>query len=159
MPDRRIDDQLATLVEAGSAHLVGLVTDDGMPYAARGWGAVCDRSTNRVHVLLATVEVGEAGGPALVGSPIALTATDVRTLVSYQFKGRIERLSELTDADHIVFENYCDDYYRAVMEVDLISRELMERMEPDELIVCDMLVDSVFDQTPGPGAGRAYAGT
>jgi hypothetical protein len=141
-----LDASWRTLFESGSAHIVGLVKDDGTPFATRGWGIRVAADGSRATVLLAASEV--------LGSAIAVTCTHVRTLRSAQIKGTIESVRPTDDADRAVLERFCDEFFTDVLAVDLISRAMMERLVPDELVACTFTIVEAYDQTPGPGAGR-----
>jgi hypothetical protein len=153
-----LDDRAERTLMLGSSHLAALPTADGAPFALRGWGARLDGDRSGARVLLAAIDVGAvtADASSLVGEWIAYTATDVRTHASVQMKGPIRSVGATTEDDLERFIAYCVEYYDAVMDVDFISRELMERMEPVDLVVVDFGIEQVFDQSPGPGAGLPY---
>src|SRR4051812_35481518 len=86
------------LFESGSAHIVGFVSDDGMPFATRGWGMRVSEDGSRATILLGATEVR--------GSLMAVTCTDVATLRSAQIKGAVESVRPFEDADRAVLERY-----------------------------------------------------
>ena len=141
-----LDASWRALFESGSAHIVGFVTDDGVPFAARGWGIRIAADGSRATILVAATEVR--------GSAIAVTCTSVTTLRSAQIKGTIESVRPMDDADRAVLDRFCDEFFTDVLAVDLISRTMMERLVPDELVACTFTIVEAYDQTPGPGAGR-----
>jgi hypothetical protein len=141
-----LDASWRALFESGSAHIVGFVSDDGMPFATRGWGMRLAADGDRATILVGTSEVR--------GSRIAVTCTSVRTLRSAQVKGAIESVRPFEEADRPVLERYCDEFFDDVLEVDLISRTMMDRLVPDELVACTFTITEAYVQTPGPGAGR-----
>ncbi len=152
-----VDEALTLLVQSGSAHIVALGDRNGDPFATRGWGAAFVDAKTSVRVLLAPEELAlVASEHELIGRPIAFTATDVRSLVSAQLKGRIQTVEAAGDDDRAMFDAYRKDYYDAVLEVDFISRELMARTEPGSVVACTFSIEEGFDQTPGPRAGREY---
>jgi hypothetical protein len=153
-----LDERAERTLMLGSSHLAALVTADGSPFALRGWGARLDDDRSSAHVLLAAIDVGRVCDDAasLVGAWIAYTATDVRTHASMQMKGPIRGVGLVSESDLELFAAYCTEYYDAVMDVDFIDRELMERMEPVDLVVVEFEIEQVFDQSPGPGAGLPY---
>jgi hypothetical protein len=141
-----LDDGWRAIFESGSAHIVGFASDDGMPFATRGWGMRVAEDGSRATILLGATEVR--------GSLIAVTCTDVRTLRGAQVKGAVLSVRPFEEADRPVLERYCDEFFNDVLEVDLISRTMMERLVPDELVACTFAISEAYDQTPGPGAGR-----
>jgi hypothetical protein len=153
-----LDDRVCATLASGSSHLAAVTAADGTPFAMRGWGATVNAGERCLRVLLDAADVERLvdDGAVLVGSWIAYTAASVRTLTSFQLKGRVSTSEAVSDADRGVYERYCEEYYAAVLDVDFIRRELMERMEPEALVAVEFEVEELFDQSPGPGAGRAY---
>ncbi len=86
---------------------------------------------------------------------IAITATDVPTLRSLQLKGRIADVEPMTDDDLAKSEQYTNDFYDDIVSTDHIPRDLLERVRPREFVVCTVVVDELYDQTPGPRAGTS----
>lgn len=155
MPPTCVDVEWVDLFEGGSAHIVGLLRADGTPCATRGWGIRISDGTE-ARLLLGATEVAALGYPGddLTGSTIALTCSDIATLRSAQVKGPVRSVEPPTAEDLRVKQRYCDGYFDAVLRVDLISRALMERMEPDDVVACTFTIEEAYEQTPGPGAGR-----
>jgi hypothetical protein len=153
-----LDERAERTLMLGSSHLAALVTADGAPFGLRGWGARLDDDRSSAHVLLAAIDVGAVTVDAstLVGVWIAYTATDIRTHASMQMKGPIRSVGPAAESDLELFAVYCSEYYDAVMDVDFIDRELMTRMEPDDLVAVEFEIEQAFDQSPGPGAGGPY---
>jgi hypothetical protein len=141
-----VDAGWRALFESGSAHIVGLVREDGTPFATRGWGIRLAPDGSRATVLLGAGEVR--------GTFIAVTCTSVATLQGAQIKGPIESVRPANDADRAVLEQFCEEFFADVLAVDLISQAMMERLVPDELVACTFAIVEAYDQTPGPGAGR-----
>jgi hypothetical protein len=86
---------------------------------------------------------------------VAVTATDVRNLRSVQLKGRITDIAPATADDLERFRTYLDEFAVDVYESDGTERALFERFVPFAFAACEVAVDDVFDQTPGPSAGAA----
>jgi hypothetical protein len=130
-----------------------MVVDDREPHAARGWGIRFPRPGQpRCRVMIGAQEL-----PALERRPgrrlLALTITEVRTLVSVQFKGPSGPPQPATADDLDVVQRYSEAFFTIVEEVDGTPRALLERMLPTEFVVCEVDVEELYDQTPGPRAG------
>jgi hypothetical protein len=143
----------------GGALIVGVTLDDGSPYATRAWGLrVEDPDPDRgclavVQVLLAADDrTGIEGGAP--GRAVAVTAADVLTLVSAQFKGTSLGTAPATEQDLAVSERYFAGFSEAVARSDGQPPELLARLVPHELVRCTVEVHEAYDQTPGPGAGQ-----
>ena len=149
---------LVAFLESGCALIVATAGDDGAPHASRGWGLdVLDATTGRIRLLLGADDPVVLAHAA-AGGGIAVTGADVVTLRSVQAKGRVLSVEPVTSDDRERSQRYCTAYHDAVAIVDDIPRHLMQRMVPVEMVRCDIEVEAVFDQTPGPGAGAEIAG-
>src|SRR5436305_4694066 len=93
-----------TRLERSSGHVVGLVTAAGAPFVTRGWGIRIIDGGRGARLLLSGAEVTTLGhaGNGLSGMPVALTATDIRTLRTVQVKGPITSIEQADDDDRRV---------------------------------------------------------
>jgi hypothetical protein len=151
-----LDPEIVAFLESGCALIVGTVAADGAPYATRGWGLNIVRRDEPLTVRLlldaedpVTIENIRAGGL------IALTATSVTTLKSRQLKGRVTSVVAASDADRDRAAQFCDQFYGDINRTEYTPRSLTERLTPAEYVASTIEVDELYDQTPGPGAGRA----
>jgi hypothetical protein len=129
------------------------VSDDGEPYATRGWGIdVLSPDATSLRVLL---YANDERALALLapGRRIAITAGDVRTLASVQLKGVVERVEDGTSTHLERANRYCDDFFRDIEDIDGTRPELAERLRPNGVVPIVVRIDERYDQTPGPGAG------
>jgi hypothetical protein len=92
------------------------------------------------------------------GTRVALTAANVVTLTSLQVKGRVLAVEEPTALDEATRRSRTDLFLADVAETDRVPREVLDALVPADFRVCVIEVDEVFDQTPGPAAGRELAG-
>lgn len=153
-----IDEALRAFLERGCAMIVGTVAADGRPHAQRAFGcSVIDPST--VRVLL------DATDPVLRehldgAGAIAITSADVRTLRSVQLKGHVREVDDTpSDEDLARCEAHNEELCRDIEETDHFPREYPARMMPPGYLVAVIVVEELYDQTPGPAAGaRVTAG-
>jgi hypothetical protein len=149
---------LVSFLESGCGLIIATVRPDGGPRAARAWGVdVVDASIGRIRVLLGLDDPELLDDLAERGA-IAVTGADVVTLRASQVKGRVTGLVPATDADRERSARFREAFFQAIIELDGTPRALLDRMVPDDLIVAEVEIDAVFDQTPGPGAGVALGG-
>jgi hypothetical protein len=148
-----IEPDSAELMESPCSLIVGTVDAGGLPDATRGWGArVLDEGT-KVRLLLAANARTTAANLRSTGR-IALTATHFLTMRSVQVKGVALAIEDATDADRALFERFWVDCARTIHEIDDAPESTIRRMVPSGVFACVMSVDEIFDQTPGPEAGR-----
>jgi hypothetical protein len=149
-----LDAPMVTFMEAGSALIVGSVALDGAPHAGRGWGLdVLDVAAGRIR-LLVDADDDRSRANLVAGRPVAVTCTDVISLSSMQFKGTSAGLVPSASTDPARVRRYTDAFYRDIQEADRTPRALLERLTPDQVVAFELDIEVVFDQTPGPGAGR-----
>jgi hypothetical protein len=150
-----IGPELAAFLESPCSLIVGTVDADGLPDAGRAWGVeVLDERTLRV---LLSTQAPVTRRNVEGGGAIALTATHFMTFESVQLKGRATQVDDATAADRIRFERYVAGATRAIAESDGTPEELVARFITGDVYACWMVVDSVYDQTPGSSAGTQLA--
>jgi hypothetical protein len=148
------DADTTAFVETGCALLVATVLPDGAPYAARAWGlTVVDAARGEVRILL---DAEDAEAIALIGSGarVACTATSVIDLRSVQLKGRGTGIEAVTAGDRARAGEYTEAFFADVEATDGYARSLLDRLVPHGYVPCTVVVEELFDQTPGPGAGK-----
>jgi hypothetical protein len=150
-----IDETAAALLESTTSLIVGAVGAGNMPRALRAWGA--SLSDDRVQVRLLLTAGDAALADLVAGRRIALTATDFRTLRSVQVKGRSLGVEDATAHDRIRFDRYAGEVVPILAVIDDMPEEIVARFLPVDVVACTMVVDAVFDQTPGPDAGAQLA--
>ncbi len=89
------------------------------------------------------------------GGGIAFTATDVPTLRGFQVKGRVDRLAPPTAEDRVRIEHHAAGVFADIEATDHIAVGMIRRILPFSFVACELVVEELFDQTPGPGAGAA----
>jgi predicted pyridoxine 5'-phosphate oxidase superfamily flavin-nucleotide-binding protein len=152
-----IEPEVAALFEGPSALVVGTADAAATPAAVRAWGVEVLGDAQMRILLAADASVTLANVAA--NGAIAVTATDVMTNQSIQVKGRAGTAEPVSDADLARHAAYLDGFFRVVHESDGTAYELMERLRPGPQVALVVSVETVFDQTPGPAAGRSLLRT
>ena len=155
-PRSVIDAAGTELFESGSALIVATVDADNIPEAARGWGVEVLDGGTRLRVLLGGDDERTLANIGATGR-IAVTATNVTNHVSLQAKGIGTTDGCETAADQARRRAFTAEFFRLVSETDGVPVELLERLLPESFVAVEMTVEEVFDQTPGPVAGRQVA--
>ena len=147
-------DDTAALLEGGSALIVGTVSPDGEPHALRGWGAdVVSRDPCRVRVLIEAHDE-RARADLGAGRPVAMTFADVASLWSVQAKGKSTGIEPARPGDDERVARYVDAFFHDVERTDGTPRAVLDRIVPDAVVAFGFEITELFDQTPGPDAGR-----
>lgn len=150
-----IEPEVAELLESPCSLLVASVDADGLPDAVRGW-AVDVLGPDRVRVLLAA-DADRTLANLADGGRMALTTTHFITAVSWQLKGVAASIEEASPADRIRFDAYCSGCLQIISLAQDMPEAVIARLIPAGVVACEMVVEQVFDQTPGPGAGACVA--
>jgi hypothetical protein len=157
-PGVAIEGTVAEVLAGRHGLVAGFVDAEGLPYATRAFGlTVLERRPARVRLILPLDETLPLRTGDEVGA-IAVTASDPLTLRTVQLKGRAGPVEPATPDDRAVAARFCDSFFSALVEIDLFDRRFLERVVPGDYLVCTIVVDELYDQTPGPGAGAAVRG-
>jgi hypothetical protein len=151
------DRETIEFLESGCSLVLGTVAPDGGPFASRGWGlTVTEPDDDRVRVLLDAKDTATLDN---IGATrrLALTAAEVPTLRAMQLKGRVTNVVVADDADRATVEEFCDAFFSHVVATDGTDRRLLEHLVPFDFVACEVTVEEIYDQTPGPGAGCAVS--
>lgn len=145
-----------SILEAGTSLVVGTVSLDGEPRATRAFALTIDDATSGAVRLVMSADdpvTVENLGSGLV----AVTAADVRTLRSVQLKGRVVSVAPPSDDELALMDEHSALFLAAIADTDGHPPSLTRQLLPIESVTVVMVVDEVFDQTPGPSAGRRVA--
>ena len=147
--------ELRAWIVVGLAGVVTVVDGEGSPRLARIWGA---RVLEGTDVIEARVQRACAG-PLIeaLSEPRrgALNLIEVRTYRSRTFKGRCTLLPDGIDVPFVdpAIAEVGRAFHSVGLPADVAQRMLMHATEPHAMIVLHLAVESVFDQSPKPGAG------
>lgn len=145
-----IDPALAALLEGPSAQNVATADGDGNPTVGRAWGLRVDRG-RFVRALVGTDSATASN--LLVDGRISVLVIDLESYRSVQVKGTVSTVEPPTAADRDVYDVYVREFAAALLAADRTTP--LGPALPSSILVVTFEVDSVFDQTPGPGAGGA----
>jgi hypothetical protein len=150
-----IDSVTADFLESGCALITATVDADGWPHASRAWGLdVVDAAGARLQLLLDASDVRSQENLE-VTKVIAVTAAHVPTLHSMQLKCHATGQRGANPTDEARADRFCEQFFTDIEQTEGTNRELLERLRPSEYVVFELVVDEIYDQTPGPGAGAA----
>ena len=149
--------ELTSMIEDGAGLVVGTVGDDGEPRACRAWAVtVADPEGGRLRVVVGGDDPVTVAN-LRVGATLAVNGADVRTFRSVQLKGRIVEVVEAVAGDLAASRAQSDRFLQAVHETDGNPLDQLRRILPNEIVVVEIVVDEMYDQTPGPEAGGPLA--
>ena len=141
-------------MESGVSILVGSRDAALRPASARGFGVEMDAPRGVATVFL------PASGAAITLSnlrdngQIALTFSRPSDHRSLQLKGRVLSISETDERQRRLQDRYFGLFSEGLSSIGL-RQELLSRIRYYPSYALGFRLESMFDQTPGPGAGRA----
>jgi hypothetical protein len=148
-----IDPALAAFLEGGCAQNVATSDGDGDPTIGRAWGL---RVSND-RVVRAIIGADTATSANLgFACRIAVLLIDVSSYRSVQIKGSVVGIESPSLDDEDVYDVYRQEFTAALVAEDRTTP--LDDALPASIVAVTIDVDSVFDQTPGPDAGRSIAG-
>lgn len=149
--------ELTSMIDAGAGLVVGTAGADGEPRATRAWAVtVVDDGTRRVRVVVSADDPVSVAN-LRTGAVVALNGADVRTFRSVQLKGRVMAVESPSADDLGTTRAQSDRFLQVVHETDGNPLELLRRILPVEVVVVELEIDEMYDQTPGPDAGGPLA--
>jgi hypothetical protein len=146
------------LLESGCALIIGTVDADGAPWATRGWGLDVQADEPARVRLIVDADDERTTDNLSAGRPVAVTGASVLTLESVQLKGTSLGLQPGTPDDEQRAQRYADAFFDDIHDTDGTDHSLLELMRPAQFASCELLIDELYDQTPGPSAGSALSG-
>jgi hypothetical protein len=150
----RIEHELAVFLSSPVLQIIGTHDPAGRPDIGRGQGAMVDAAAGRVDVLFSRWLWPGTAANLTANGAIALTFARARDYAAYQIKGPAT-LIEPTDVHRRVARDY-GGAIRAALTAQGVPPTLIETWLTDrDALVARVAVTEVFEQTPGPRAGRA----
>jgi hypothetical protein len=148
-----IPDSIAHLLETGVSVMVGTRNASLMPECTRAWGIRVAPDRHAVTVFLSETFAGETIDNLRANGMIAVTCTRPTDHITCQLKGRVTAIARMTQAGRDRCRQWHHDFMAELQAVG-VPPELPEAWIVEPTVAVEFAVSEVFDQTPGPGAGR-----
>ncbi|MEO8903387.1 MAG: hypothetical protein ABI627_17850 [Polyangiaceae bacterium] len=136
---------LAVQVSAGSLGL--------LPEVSRGWGVELD-AEGRLSFVLLDAQTERLRAAIAETRRVAVNATNPLTMESYQFKGDVIEIAEPDEAARQIADQRVAQFTEAISRAGFVQGTAAGVAHPGPARRIVLKVGEVFDQTPGPGAGR-----
>lgn len=148
-----IGSELRTHVAEGYAVVVATCDAGLRPQLARVWGLEIAPEGRALTFAVEAPPGSPMRANLAPGAAVALTATKPSTYRSTQIKGRLRRTWQPTDADLARAARHGEAFAENVLEVGIDTPRALRFVHDDVLVVVELEVQEVYDQTPGPAAG------
>jgi hypothetical protein len=151
-----LDDEMATFLESGVAALAATADSEQVPDSTRVWGCSVQPGSQRLRILVSAAAEETLYNLATTGR-IAACFTDVVAYRSVQIKGRVLELPGKAGlSDVALFKRYQDRFFSSIEQVGL-GYDMACGFRPEAVLPVVIDVRTIFDQTPGPSAGRSLS--
>jgi hypothetical protein len=154
-----ISDDLKALIEGPVSVLVGTRDSRLVPEITRAWGPKVSEDRRSVSLCVPLATSGKTLDNLEANGRIAVAFTHPANYKTFQLKGRHAKVAESDSADLAAVERHRDAF--ATVNAPMGQpRAVVEAFWKAEIETSAVLVkilfmpEEVFDQTPGPGAGR-----
>jgi hypothetical protein len=152
-PTRRLPDELADFVESGVSILVGTTDDRLRPACMRALGARISQDRTSVTVFLPEATARATLANLAANGRIAVAFSRPLDHRSIQIKGACLGTRLASHDDRGTQERYRAAYFEQLHAVG-VPRSVARRIAWWPSVAVDVAVTELFEQTPGPAAGR-----
>jgi hypothetical protein len=146
--------ELVEFIESPVMILFATRDEEGRPMIGRGSGARVDRQSGHLRFLASRCQWPRAVGEALAGRPIATTYVRASDYKACQIKGRILEARLADAAGQALGQTYVAEQLARMLALGVTQMQLSSTLSDKELVCLTIEPQAIFEQTPGPGAGR-----
>ena len=153
-----LPDDLVHMADTGVIVIIGTRDADGVPEVSRGWGVRVLPDSGALEICVSSRVCGRTLDNLADNQQIAVTITSPSTYRSFQVKGRAIATRSITPADLERIARHQRAFTDEVVAVGMpepsaVRLSSIEMEDAPEITNIRVLVEAVFNQTPGPGAG------
>ena len=148
-----IPQSIVTLLETGVSVMVGTRNSSLMPECTRAWGIRVGAKRDSVTIFLSKSFAGHTLENLRDNGQIAVTCTRPTDHVTCQLKGQVKSMKPATAADREMSRRWHHEFIAELTAIG-VPAALGEAWMTDPTVAVEIAVSDVFDQTPGPGAGK-----
>ena len=152
-----IDDDLKRFMESGLVVLVATRDEALHPFVTRGWGIrVPDDDRLRFSICVSRPSSARTLADLRANGRIAVALGDQASYRAVQIKGRS---ASVVDADACALERATEQFSLFAEKAAKVGvpPHLAQLLFTTDLVSITVIADEIFDQTPGPGAGKKVA--
>ncbi len=133
--------------------MVGTRDPSLMPECTRAWGIEVGADRVAVTIFLSEIIGGKTIENLRDNGKVAVTCTRPTDHTTCQLKGHVLRFKAVTAADRDMSRQWHGDFTAELRAIG-VPTTLSEAWVVEPTVAVEIAVTEVFDQTPGPGAGK-----
>jgi hypothetical protein len=153
-----ISEELATFVQSGVSILVGTRDAACRPEGTRGFGALVGPARDELTVFVAASTGGRTLANARANGRVAVCFTRIVDHRSMQLKGSALEVRDARPEERVAIDRYGGLLVQIMGEIGVPPRIIL-RLSRWPAHALRLRIESVFVQTPGPGAGAPLGGS
>lgn len=150
-----IDSGLADFLKLPVMLVAAVRGNHGKAAIARGMGVRLGADRAHVDFLVSRMQWPDAVLGLEAGAPVALTACDPKDYRTIQIKGRLVAVTDADASDLALGTEYRDRIFANLRALGVEDRQIACWLAAEDLVRLRFAPMTVFDQTPGQGAGAA----
>ena len=143
---------LGEMMRSGVAVVVATTATDGHPAITRGWGPSYDEGSAVFRLAVAAPEGSDTLANLRSTGVIAVTVSEPLTYRTAQFKGSVGAIDVPSEADRAAALEHLGRFVADVVQLGI--EDGVDRMFVGDLCMVSFATDELYDQTPGPDAGK-----
>jgi hypothetical protein len=148
-----IPDSITHLLQTGVSVMVGTRDGSLMPECTRAWGIHVATGRDTVTIFLSETIAGKTLDNLRENGMIAVSCTRPTDHITCQLKGRVRSIKPLRSVERDLSRRWHRDFMAELRAIGVPSK-LSEAWIVEPTVAVEIAITDVFDQTPGPGAGR-----
>jgi hypothetical protein len=157
----QLPDDLIRIADTGVIVIVGTCDADRVPEVSRAWGVRVLPERDAVEVCVSSRVCGRTLDNLTDNQQIAITITSPSNYRSFQVKGRATETRSITPSDLERITRHQRAFTDEVVAVGMpeqsaVRLSSIEMEDEPEIVHIRVVVEAVFNQTPGPGAGTRF---
>ena len=133
--------------------MVGTRDAANRPRAHRAFGLIASEDGKRLRALIPRFSLEGLAEAIAENGQVAISAGNTVSHETYQMKGKASAPTEPSEADVAMFAEYTERIVRAGVAIGMPEELLRAIIQPPERVIT-LEVETIFLQTPGPGAGQ-----
>jgi predicted pyridoxine 5'-phosphate oxidase superfamily flavin-nucleotide-binding protein len=148
-----IPDSIVQLLKTGVSVMVGTRDASLMPECTRAWGIRVASDRSAVTIFLSEAIAGKTLDNLRENGKVAVTCTRPTDHITCQLKGCVRSMKPVTSANRQTSRQWHREFMAELAAIG-VPRALGEAWIVEPTVAVEITVGDVFDQTPGPGAGK-----
>lgn len=148
-----IDQELRSFTQSCAAISVATRSAELVPHAVRGWGARVSPDCTSLEVFVDRPAAADIVDDLHDNGRVAVCFVDVVSLRAVQLKGRCVEVGDPRAEDWPWIDKHREAFTAAVAQVGF-PPETTRNLWSTQVVRLRFVVDDLFNQTPGPLAGR-----